>query len=369
MALQSARFRGKPRFDKIFVGDVTAYLRVNDQGDEVSAVQQALIDLHPRYSIPAGATGFFGQQTADAVVLFKTDHSLYPNDAVVGQKTITKLDGYFALPFSDREEWRSWKQRRLPQWNFTRRNELDRVNAGTPFTWNPLSSWIPIVFKNGFVHGISQILDPKGSPTSAYAPSATWGVSPLDLYHCHLMIDGIDPSAGAPPPWDDFASRNKKLASTRDECRAKADAAAEWGTPEWVARYRDLLGQRSYNQRTADLLNLIVAASTATTTSRPVYLLWHSFEEKLWRPTGMVYTDPRRYWWCEVTPNLHDVIAAPVDVSSQLGYVSLLENLCFVVDQACVITAIAGVQMEEIATLVNLDLKDWNAAKDNLPYP
>jgi hypothetical protein len=381
MALQSARFRGTLRFDKIHAGDTTAYFRVNDQSDDVRELQNGLLDLG--YSIPSGATGFFGAETSAAVVQFKTDHALYPTDPVAGQKTITTLDGYYALPFADREEWLSWQKRRLPAFNFTRQDELNRINTGATFTWNPASSWIPPLYKSAFVNGISQILDPHGSPASAYAPSATWGVSPLDLYHCHLVIDGIpvqiidgvpwrDP---LPAPWNDFEARDRNLASTRDQCRTKADAVAAWGTPAWVTKYRSLLlapapaGQRSYNEKTADLLNLIAAASTAPATTRPVYMLWHSFEEGLWRPTGMQASDPRRHWWCEVTPSLSAVTAAPNNIAPDAGYGILLNNLCFVIDKAGQITAIAGAEMDEIATLVNFNLQDWFKAKQGLPYP
>lgn len=370
MALQSARFRGKPRFDKIHGGDTSAYLRPNNQGDEVRELQYGLIDLG--YSIPSGATDFFGAETSAAVVKFKTDNSLFPNDAVAGQKTITTLDGYFAVPFADRDEWLSWQTRRLPLFNFTRQDELNRVNAGGTFTWRPTSSWIPPAFKTAFVKGISQILDPRGSPASTFAPSATWGISPLDLYHCHLVIDGL-PSGSTPPPWNDFQSRNSNLAATRDQCRAKADATAAWGTPQWIEKYRSLLhapppaGGRSYNEKTADLLNLIAAASTAPATTRPVYMLWHSFEEPIWRPVGMSSHDPRRHWWCEVTPNPSAVTSAPIDISPAAGYSTLLDNLTFVIDKARGITAIAGAEMEEIATVVNFNLQDWRSAKNGLP--
>ncbi|OMC32538.1 hypothetical protein A5740_12720 [Mycobacterium sp. GA-1841] len=379
MALQSARFRGKPRFDKIHNYDTTAYFRVNDQGDDVRELQNGLLDLG--YSIPSGATGFFGAETSTAVVRFKTDHGLHPNDPVAGRETITTLDGYYAVPFADREEWLSWQNRRLPAFNYTRQDEFNRINTGATLTWNPASAWIPPLFKDALVKGISQILDPYGSPVSGYAPSATWGVSPLDLYHCHLVIDGIpvqiidgvprrDP---APAPWNDIELRDLNLARIRDQCRAKADAVADPGTPAWIANYRSALlapapaGQRSYTENAADLLNLIAAASAAPATARPVYMLWHSFEERLWRPPGMRHSDPRRHWWCEATPNLSAVTAAPNNVEPKNGYSIIFNNLCFVIDKAGLITAVAGAAMDEIATVVNLDLLEYSKATQGLP--
>jgi peptidoglycan hydrolase-like protein with peptidoglycan-binding domain len=374
MALQSARFRGVPRFDQIHAGVTTAYLRFNDQGDEVREVQYALIDLG--YSIPSGATGFFGQQTSGAVVQFKTDHALYPNDPVVGTLTITKLDEYFALPFADRDEWLSWKTRRLPQWNFTRLNELTRLNTGGTFTWNPLSAWVPSAFKNAFVSGISELLDPKGSPVSAYAPSATWGVSPLDVYHCHVVLDGLGPT-GHGMPWDDFISQGGQLRVRLNKLGIDAAAAGAIGTPAWKAAYRNLLlapgpaGGKSFNEQTADILSGLAAASSASWTYKPVRLLWHTFEERLWRPVAMTSSDPRRSWWCEVAPNLSAVTTTPFSASvtfSDVGVSDLLQ-LCFVIDQARVITVIAGIEMDEVGVLVDLNFQDYQAAKAGLPYP
>jgi peptidoglycan hydrolase-like protein with peptidoglycan-binding domain len=127
MALQSARFRGEPRFDAIDAGDTDLYLRAGDQGDVVREVQFALLDLN--YSIPDAATGFFGPQTSDAVVLFKTNDGLVPTDAVVGKGTVGRLDDYVAVPFAGRDEWLSWQSRRLPRWNFSNFSRNDRSES------------------------------------------------------------------------------------------------------------------------------------------------------------------------------------------------------------------------------------------------
>ena len=187
MALSSARFRGDPILERIHDGDQSAYLRFGASGDAVRAVQFALIDLG--YSIPAGATGNFASQTSDAVVQFKKDHTLVPNDPVVGIGTITELDNEWASPFADRDEWLSWQTRPISNFNFTRQNELDRQQSGGQFTFNPLSAWLPAPFKDAILTGIAAILDPTGSPVGAFTPSATWGASPLDFYHCHVVLD------------------------------------------------------------------------------------------------------------------------------------------------------------------------------------
>jgi peptidoglycan hydrolase-like protein with peptidoglycan-binding domain len=64
---------------------------VLSSGPTITKVQQALIDVG--YPLPAlGANGSFNAETARAVVAFKNDWHLRPNDPVVGPKTITALD-------------------------------------------------------------------------------------------------------------------------------------------------------------------------------------------------------------------------------------------------------------------------------------
>ncbi len=59
--------------------------------DSVALVQQALLAIgFPLQA--AGVDGAFGQETGNAVVAFKTDRGLFPNDPVVGVGTIKRLD-------------------------------------------------------------------------------------------------------------------------------------------------------------------------------------------------------------------------------------------------------------------------------------
>ncbi|MGE2712469.1 peptidoglycan-binding domain-containing protein [Mycolicibacterium litorale] len=61
-----------------------------ENGVPVKRVQHALLELG--FSIPDGDTGFFGNQTAAAVVDYKTQRGLVPNDPVVGAGTSKRLD-------------------------------------------------------------------------------------------------------------------------------------------------------------------------------------------------------------------------------------------------------------------------------------
>ena len=88
MPFQSPRFAGDPLLEACLAN--THRLMVGQSGEAVRKIQQALIDLG--YQIPDGATGNFGQQTANAVVHFKTIKGLQPNDPVIGPGTSHALD-------------------------------------------------------------------------------------------------------------------------------------------------------------------------------------------------------------------------------------------------------------------------------------
>ena len=157
MSLRSARFTGNPVLEAIAQGDQASYLRFGAQSDAGRAVREALIDLgHP---IPDGATGFFGEQTSSAVITFKTENALLPNDPVVGIGTITTLDNFWALPFADRDEFLSWQTRPIPEFNFTRNDEQDRRLTGAQFSFSPLSSWVPAALQSAMLTGLTALLD------------------------------------------------------------------------------------------------------------------------------------------------------------------------------------------------------------------
>ncbi|MFE7586080.1 hypothetical protein ACFU5Y_31440 [Streptomyces gardneri] len=59
-----------------------------------NSASTGLIDLD--YAIPSGATGFFGNETPQAVTSFKQDEGLRPAAPVVGVETVTRLDGKWA---------------------------------------------------------------------------------------------------------------------------------------------------------------------------------------------------------------------------------------------------------------------------------
>lgn len=368
MTLLSARFRGDPVLERIRNGDTSAYLRFGANGDHVRAIQFALIDLG--YDIPDGATGKYRQQTSDAVVKYKTDHALVPNDPVVGIGTMTSLDQDWALPFADRDEWLSWQTRPIPEFNVTRLDELSRQQSGGQYTFNPLSSFLPGPFRAALLRGITEILDPQGSPVAAFTPSATWGASPLDFYHCHVVVDIAD--FFQRPSWGQFQPKEAAISARMRAMTTQAELEGTFGTPPWTAAYRRLLlapgqpGIPSFRDQFAVLLNAAIANSQ--TEQQTVKLVWHTFEEEIWRPVDVGDDSPRRAWWNDVAPQPSSVTQTPFAVGAFGANVVPLVGLMFVVDRDLVVTVL-GNTVTEAAALVNLDKVRIDAASAGLPFP
>jgi peptidoglycan hydrolase-like protein with peptidoglycan-binding domain len=353
MALESARFRGDPVLERIATNDTTAFLRFGAKGDHVQKVQFALIDLG--FDIPDGATGNFLQQTSAAVVAYKTSRGLVPHDPVAGIGTVTTLDREWATPFADRDEFLSWQTRPIPEFNFTRADELARRQAGRGFALNPLSAFLPAEFRDGIFAALTGLLDPAGSPLGKFTPSATWGASPLDTFHCHVVVD----TAGVTPAWQGIQGFSRAIDDRAMTMMRQADQAGPEGTPPWTAVYRALLlapGDPSFAQRIANLLNDILRESRNTGT--PVKLLWHTFEHDIWRPVEVGSHDPRRAWWNVVAPAAGPVTQWPFPVTDAafVANVAQLLELGVIVDKAGTVT-VAAPTRTEAAALAGLDKK------------
>src|SRR5689334_16523822 len=111
MPLIAPRFARNTRLEECLTN--LRPMREPEEGEAVSLVQQALVDL--RFELPvSGVDGRFGQETADRVIQFKIAHGIEPHDPVVGPKTMSKLDELCAdQPRPDRP---------IPALNFTRQD-------------------------------------------------------------------------------------------------------------------------------------------------------------------------------------------------------------------------------------------------------
>lgn len=89
MPLANPRFAGDPVLEACFAGEHR--MMAPETGPAVAKVQQALMDLG--FALPLhGADGTFSDETGGAVVSYKTDRQILPNDPVVGPKTMASLD-------------------------------------------------------------------------------------------------------------------------------------------------------------------------------------------------------------------------------------------------------------------------------------
>lgn len=371
MGPSSARFRGDLRLANIHAGDTASFLRFGDSGPAIEAVQAALIDSG--FAIPDGPTGFFGQQTANAVVAFKQAHGLFPDDPVAGVRTITTLDELFAAPQADRREWTesfgraaegpnpARDPRPFPGFNFSRFKELDRRNAGAGFGFDPAGLQLPPAFVAPFLDGIAALLDPGGSPNGTQTASASWGASPFDLYHVHLVVH---PSDGATAGWSMIQNHfNGRVHTARSDLFAAAGASGfpERG-PEWTAVYAGLLQApvprfgRTLAELTADWLGETHAESLAT--GHALHFLWHSFESLSgrWRPDGMASNDRRRSWWNLIAPVPGPVVQTPFGPEHVVSpHWMDLGQLGFVIDDAGVVTLLAP-DVQEAGALRGIDM-------------
>lgn len=356
MGLESARFRDDPVLERIAAGDTSAFLRFGTTGPAVEKVQQALIDAG--FDIPSGATGNFFQQTSDAVVAYKTDRGLMPNDPVAGRGTVTKLDGEWALPFADHEEFVSWN-RALPEFNFTRRAENARRLSGAAFNLAPTSSWLPAPIKDTMFASFMSLLDPGGSPLGRFTPSATWGLSPLDLYHVHLVVEKplFDRQV-----WDPAIVGREAVHARLGQLRTRATVAGPSGSPAWTAAYAGLLVSSGVTGMVANTLETVLQISA--TTGVPVKMVWHTFEHH--RPAAMSVTDPRRGWWNDLAPAPSGVTQTPFGAGhgAMTQAVDDLIGLSFIVDAFGTVTVMSEIDTDA-AALVGLDERRLTAARAN----
>jgi peptidoglycan hydrolase-like protein with peptidoglycan-binding domain len=94
MPLTNPRFAGDPVLEACLAGEHR--MMAPETGPAVAKVQQAFIDLG--FALPVhGADGTFSEETGAAVTAYKTDRQIFPNDPVVGPRTMAGLDGEPAL--------------------------------------------------------------------------------------------------------------------------------------------------------------------------------------------------------------------------------------------------------------------------------
>jgi hypothetical protein len=265
-------------------------------------------------------------------------------------------------PFSDRHEWLSWRDRgavpMVGAFDFTRRDDFTRRSAGRNFTFDAHTlRWLPQPLQDAFTQSFNALLDPSGSPSGRGTPPATWGVSPFDLHHCHLVLRTPPGTTGANAPGGE--SLSNKLAELRKTITEERQhiAGAKVGDANWSAEYRRriLAPETGVLKDAADLAKRALAAGTA---SQPILLIWHSFEFARWRPMTMITSSPPRFWETAVTPNPGFPVPSPPTEAFERTYARNIISLGFVVTKSGVITVMPGSGLEAfcLAGLVDNDV-------------
>jgi hypothetical protein len=194
-------------------------------------------------------------------------------------------------------------------------------------------------------------------------PSATWGVSPLDLYHCHVVID----LASVDDDWRRIQKQND-LTDRADKLKIQAVQAGPRDGAAWTKALRGLLlapgsvVKPAYFDTAASFLRVVLEAATAK--NAPVKFVWHTLEHS--RPAGMPDDDPRRSWISDVTPAAGAVTPTTFPYLTYGQHVLELSALAFVVDADAVVTVGSQTQ-EETFALVGLNLADVTAAEKGMP--
>jgi hypothetical protein len=345
MTLIAPRFGNDPTLTAC--KDGTHRMLAPETGEPVRMVQEALIDLGFPLP-PPGADGQFGTDTGNAVVAFKTARSIFPNDPVVGVKTMTALDTECSdkppAPFTDRAEWLSWRNRaaipRVGVFDFTRADELARQGAGTSFTFDAVSGWIPATLQSALIQGLTALLDPTGSPAGPGTPPATWGVGPFDLYHCHLVLwtGGVLP---VPPLVDGVgAALSNQMTLLRGSVSAPGAAPFD---AAWTAAFRTQFLASGLLAKHTTLANDAISVATL---AQPLLFVWHSFEHPRWRPAGMTPATPQRNWQSRVAPGTTPPVNFPFTNATMGTVTHHLFQIAFYVSKAGVITAMPGGGLE-----------------------
>jgi peptidoglycan hydrolase-like protein with peptidoglycan-binding domain len=355
MALQAPRFSGDVTLEACLRGDHD--IAFGETSPAVKTLQEALIDCG--FLPPAFApSSDFDLPTKVAVGAFQAAKGIAA-DGVVGRQTMDAFDRDFVdkppAPFRERDEWLAWRNRAsfpaLGAYDFTRADELARRNASRSFWFDKNSSWLPTVFKDSIIAGITALLDPYGSPSGPGTESGTWGAGVFDFYHCHIMIwtGGVLPIPSAP-----------EIAAGTLSTRIAGLQTATGPPPydaAWCSAYAARLLSSDVSSLARDAANACLDAATAT---QPLMLNWHTFEgADRHRPAGMDSRSPRRHWANQVGPVHGPVLPFPYVTPAQTSAVfHEFFEIAFLVAKTGMITAavnkgpdvfaIAGLSFEEV---------------------
>lgn len=254
-----------------------------------------------------------------------------PGDATMVALNAVSLSEFEGV--ADFLERRSIILRINRQWNFTRGDFKALTDmAGLSLRFDPSSVWLPNVLKSRLLALFNALLKPTQDP------SATWGVSSLDWYHCHLGLwSGVanKPVSAASRAWSTAAV---DLRMTLE--RERKPFLIFYGIPaENVAFYQAAYVAWVLSPDVAILLNNYASLPEAV-------MVHHTFELRDWRPT-MKSGDPRRHWMVDANGAVQ---TPPYRTSNELNAAQdRYEFLCegtiqinFLIDKSGVVHPVLG---------------------------
>jgi hypothetical protein len=270
------------------VGDVLADGSPSPNTFDDTLIVQHLLNRSPGPGKPDPPLPEDGAVTPQLIAAIRAyESSRGPADGRIdpGDSTMVALNAIALSEFegvTDFLERRSIILRINPQWNFTRGDFQTLTDiAGLSLRFDPSSIWLPNALKARLLTLFNTLLKPSQDP------AATWGVSSLDWFHCHLGLWSGTPNkpvSAASQAWSAAAvSARESLA------RERRPFLLFYGIPaENVALYKAAYAAWVLSPEVAILLNSYADLPEGV-------IVHHTFEIPDWRPT-MTSGDPRRHW-------------------------------------------------------------------------
>jgi hypothetical protein len=259
-----------------------------NQFDDVLLVQY-LLNRAPgvgRPVPPLDENGICDLTTMASIMKYESSIGQVPDGRIdPGDSTMTALNAIALSEFegiTDPSERSSIIQRPLREWNFTRGDFKTLTEfASQQLTFDPLSIWLPAALKSRLLTIFNMLLKPT------HTPSATWGVSSFDWYHCHLGLwSGTFnvPLSPASQSWLSSAKLMSTSISNLVDSHIVAGAIPAASVPAFQIAYAARLAMPDV----ASLLNTYATLPQAV-------MIHHTYEEQSRRPT-MGSDDVRRHW-------------------------------------------------------------------------
>jgi hypothetical protein len=275
------------------VGDVQADGSPSPNMFDDTLIVQYLLNQSPGPGKPDPPLRQDGAVTPELIAAIRTyessrgavDGRIDPGDSTMVALNAIALSQFEGV--TDFLERRSIILRINPQWNFTRGDFKTLTDmAALSLRFDPSSVWLPNALKTRLLTLFNKLL------SLGEDPAATWGVSSLDWFHCHLGLWSGTPNkavSAASQAWS-----NAAVGARESLERERRPFLVFFGIPaENVALYKAAYAAWVLSPDIAILLNNFADLPEGV-------IVHHTFELPDWRPT-MTSGDPRRHWMVDAS--------------------------------------------------------------------